>query len=115
MFIGWYVASVTPSSSPTSIVNRIAETRTVRASRADGVNTSRSPPCRSWPGGAAASMTAVPVTLDAGAGPLAYPPAAEYSVGEDGQTSVFLRSASLSRPDAPMIGVCGRRDLIRAW
>ncbi|MFZ0081758.1 MAG: hypothetical protein WAL13_21875 [Trebonia sp.] len=47
IFIGWYLASITPSSSPTSIVNRIADSRTVRASRADGVNTSRSPPCRS--------------------------------------------------------------------
>jgi len=39
IFIGWYLASITPSSSPTSMVNRIAGTRTTRASRADRVNT----------------------------------------------------------------------------
>ncbi len=41
IFIGWYLASITPSSSPTSMVNRIAGTRTISASRADRVNTSR--------------------------------------------------------------------------
>ena len=42
IFIGWYLASITPSSSPTSMVNKMAGTRTMSASRADRVNTSRS-------------------------------------------------------------------------
>ena len=64
IFIGWYLPSITPSSSPTSMVNKIAGTRTTSASRADGVNTSRSPPCRSCHADTA-SMTTAPVTSDA--------------------------------------------------
>ena len=63
IFIGWYLASITPSSSPTSMANRIAGTRTISASRADRVNTSRSPPCRSCHA-ETASMTTAPVTSD---------------------------------------------------
>ena len=64
IFIGWYRPSITPSSSPTSIVNRIAGTRTISASRADRVNTFRFPPCRSCQA-ETASMMAAPVTSDA--------------------------------------------------
>ena len=60
IFIGWYRPSITPSSSPTSMVNKIAGTRTISASRADRVNTSRSPPCRSCHA-ETASMTTAPV------------------------------------------------------
>ena len=63
IFIGWYLPSITPSSSPTSRVNRIAGTRTISASRADRVNTARSPPCLSCHA-ETASMTMVPVTSD---------------------------------------------------
>jgi len=61
IFIGWYVPSTTPSSSPTSKVNSIAGTRTMSASRADRVNTPRSPPCLSCHAETASMMTA-PVT-----------------------------------------------------
>src|ERR1019366_7965261 len=71
IFIGWYLPSITPSSSPTSMVNRIAGTRTIRASRADLVNTPRSPPCLSCHA-ETASITAAPVTSDAST-TLAYP------------------------------------------
>ena len=71
IFIGWYRASMTPSSSPTSMVNRIAGTSTTSASRADRVNTSRSPPCRSCQA-ETASMTMHPVTSAANS-TLAYP------------------------------------------
>src|ERR1035441_6128607 len=47
IFIGWYLPSITRSSRPTSRGNRTAGTRTTRASRADLVNTPRSPPCLS--------------------------------------------------------------------
>ena len=40
IFIGWYLPSITPSSSPTSNVNSIAGTSTISASRADRANTS---------------------------------------------------------------------------
>jgi hypothetical protein len=63
IFIGWYWPSITPSSSPTSKVNSMAGTRTMSASRADRVNTSRSPPCRSCHAETASMMTA-PVTSD---------------------------------------------------
>ena len=63
IFIGWYRPSITPSSSPTSSVNKIAGTRTMSASRADLVNTGRSPPCRSCHADTA-SMTEAPVTSD---------------------------------------------------
>ena len=71
IFIGWYRASITPSSSPTSMVNRIAGTSTTSASRADRVNTARSPPCRSCHA-ETASMTMAPVTSDTNS-TLAYP------------------------------------------
>ena len=64
IFMGWYLASITPSSSPTSMVNRIAGTRITSASRADRVNTSRSPPCRNCHA-ETASITAAPVTSEA--------------------------------------------------
>ena len=51
IFIGWYLASITPSSSPTSIVNRIAGTRTIRASRADRVKYVAVPAVPQLPGG----------------------------------------------------------------
>ncbi len=59
IFIGWYLASITPSSSPTSIANRIAGTSTTSESRADRPNTVRSPPRRSCQA-ETASMTAAP-------------------------------------------------------
>ena len=71
IFIGWYLASITPSSSPTSMVNKIAGTSTTSASRADPVKTSRSPRCRSCQA-ETASMTMAPVTSDANR-TLAYP------------------------------------------
>ena len=71
IFIGWYLPSITPSSSPTSMVNKIAGTSTISASRADRVNTSRSPPCRSCHA-ETASMTMAPVTSAANS-TLAYP------------------------------------------
>ena len=64
IFIGWYLASITPSSSPTSIANRIAGTSTTSAIRVDRVNTPGSPPCRSCQA-ETASITAAPVTSDA--------------------------------------------------
>ena len=60
IFIGWYLASMTPSSSPTSMANRIAGTRTTSDSRADRPKTARSPPRRSCQA-ETASMTAAPV------------------------------------------------------
>src|SRR5580693_7549125 len=71
IFIGWYWPSITPSSSPTSMANRIAGTRTTSASRADRVNTPRSPPCRSCHA-EIASMTEAPVTSETSS-TLAYP------------------------------------------
>ncbi len=71
IFTGWYLPSITPSSSPTSMVNKIAGTSTTSASRADRVNTSRSPPCRNCQP-ETASMTTAPVTSDANR-TLAYP------------------------------------------
>ena len=92
IFIGWYLASITPSSSPTSIVNRIAGTRTIRASRADRVNTSRSPPRRSCQA-ETASMTAAPVTSDASR-TLAYP-----------QTNTGLVKTAQMSVQTPRLGV----------
>ena len=71
IFIGWYLASITPSSSPTSMVNKIAGTSTTSASRADRVNTARSPRCRSCQAETASMITA-PVISDANR-TLAYP------------------------------------------
>ena len=71
IFIGWYLASITPSSSPTSMVNKIAGTSTTSAIRADRVNTSRSPRCRSCHA-ETASITTAPVVSDANS-TLAYP------------------------------------------
>ncbi len=53
------------------MVNKIAGTRTISDSRADRVNTSRSPPCRSCHA-EMASMTIAPVTSDTNR-TLAYP------------------------------------------
>ena len=64
IFIGWYRASITPSSSPTSMVNKIAGTSTSSPIRADRTNTSRSPPRRNCHADTA-SMTAAPVTSEA--------------------------------------------------
>ena len=64
IFIGWYFASITPSSSPTSMVNKIAGTSTISARRADRVKTSRSPRCRSCQA-ETASITAAPVVSEA--------------------------------------------------
>jgi hypothetical protein len=61
IFIGWYVPSITPSSSPTSRVSRVAGTSTIRASLAERVKTPASPPCRSCQA-ETASITAEPVT-----------------------------------------------------
>ena len=71
IFIGWYRASITPSSSPTSMVNKIAGTKMISPIRADLMNTSRSPPCRSCHA-ETASMTMHPVTSAANR-TLAYP------------------------------------------
>ncbi len=64
IFIGWYFASITPSSSPTSMASRIAGTSATRARRADRPKTARSPPRRSCQADTA-SMTAAPVTSEA--------------------------------------------------
>ena len=71
IFIGWYLPSITPSSSPTSSVNSIAGTSTISAIRADRANTSRSPPCRSCHADTA-SMIMAPVTSETNT-TLAYP------------------------------------------
>src|SRR5262249_53383089 len=64
IFIGWYFASITPSSSPTSMVNKIAGTRTTTESRAVLRNTSLSRPRRSCHADTA-SITPAPVTSEA--------------------------------------------------
>ena len=64
IFIGWYLASITPSSSPTSMVNRIAGTRTIEREPGRPGEHPRSPPCRSCHA-ETASITAAPVTSDA--------------------------------------------------
>ena len=60
IFIGWYLASITPSSSPTSMASRMLGTSTIRARRAERPKTDLSPPRRSCQADTA-SMTAAPV------------------------------------------------------
>src|ERR1700722_7532536 len=64
IFIGWYLASITPSSSPTSMENKMGGTATISASGCDRVTASRSDPCRSCHADPA-SITVAPVTSEA--------------------------------------------------
>ncbi len=71
IFIGWYLPSITPSSSPTSRVNKMAGSSTISAILAERMNTSRCPPCRSCHA-ETASMMIAPV-VSATNTTLAYP------------------------------------------
>src|SRR3954451_5676873 len=63
-FIGWYFASTTPSSLPTSITNSIVGSRTTSDSRAERLNTSVSEPRRRCQA-ETASTTAAAVATEA--------------------------------------------------
>ena len=64
IFIGWYLASITPSSLPTNMARMIAGTSTTSDIRADRAKVSGWRPCRSCQADTA-SMTSAPVTSEA--------------------------------------------------
>ncbi len=64
IFIGWYLASITPSSLPTNMARMTAGTSTASDIRADRANVSGERPCRSCQADTA-SMISAPVTSEA--------------------------------------------------